>query len=895
MPISLFNTKISSALMSLLLPNIIYGSTTKTVISKSITSSTVAKLPFLRDGGTGMRRIDTCISDDWTELANIPGIQDREDWGKVVRMSADGSTLVIGTSRYDVNGDDNNGRVTVYRRDASDQYVQLGLTIYGQAGDQLTGESVDGLVVSADGNMFGITSYRADDKFVAYQLVGGNNWEQIGQGLIGEGGQFGAAAAMSADGRIVAIGANTGDYVNIYELDISDQWVKEARIDIPLELEATVQANEYSMFGSVIDITPDGGTFVTSAQTNDNFGYDVGYTVVFEKDSSNNWVMVGDVIPGDVDGHRSSNYVAISDDGLTIAAGDMYGGIDSQGLVKVWGRNSSNHWDQVGSTLYGENAYDYFGNLQMSGDGKVIIVKQLTGPFYVYQRDSNDNWLQVGQTMYESGGDRKNGAVTISGDGSIIAVGSPNIVGNGGRVGEVNVFQSCGLAVPDPTELPSANLSSSPSMIPSFVPSSFPSKKPSSSPSDVPSVNPSSSPSMIPSFVPSSFPTKKPSASPSDVPSKIPSLSPTASSQPSISPFSWDLELDEPGYLKNPPIQDGIQEFVSKYNISDRAYTIQVFKDDCSTLSSGLPLNATVDSKSGGKNHLEIVLLYNQSMIQESNLWSGNLTGGDVDFCVTLGLYTNASNGTLFNFIETVYKIEVDFTTGFSTTVDVVRTESGNGGVEIIDINENITVYQCSDTYDRLTTPSALTQGDFLQMCVETTDDSVFEVGEIKDVIVSQNNTRFFDYVKAFVDSYWAVSSCMAINSTLSKCKVKMQLLGEYFTDDNPTNLTVTGFVKLDYVGRRLLNSEAVADSADSGDNMKKKRNLLNTNNLEGAKFTMDVSLSGSEIDEEEEGGFLFDDETVSGAYSNMLYGSIIFGLPVVVTAYVMSINGFVA
>ena len=177
-------------------------------------------------------------------------------------------------------------------------------------------------------------------------------------------------------------------------------------------------------------------------------------------------------------------------------------------------------------------------------------------------------------------------------------------------------------------------------------------------------------------------------------------------------------------------------------------------------------------------NHLQAVLLFNQSVIQESNIFSANPTGGDVNFCITLGLYSNTSNGILFNFIETIYKIEIDLTTGFSTTVDLSRTNAGDGGVERINIDENITVYQCNDMYEHLTSTSALTQGKLLQMCIETENDSTFEVGKIKDIVVSQNGTRSFDYVKSFVDSYWAISSCMSINTTLSKCKVKIQLLG---------------------------------------------------------------------------------------------------------------------
>lgn len=229
-------------------------------------------------------------------------------------------------------------------------------------------------------------------------------------------------------------------------------------------------------------------------------------------------------------------------------------------------------------------------------------------------------------------------------------------------------------------------------------------------------------------------------------------------------------------------------------------------------------------------------------MVQASNLWTANKTGGDADFCVKLNMYSgnSSSNGILFNFIETTYKIQVDLTTGFSTAVNLVRTKAGDGGVETINLDENITAYQCNDTFHQIKSPPALTQGNFLQICVEAETGSVFEVAKIKDVTVDQNGTKSFDYVTSFVDSYWAKSSCQAVNTTASVCKVKMQLLGEYFSDTNPVDLTVVGNVKMDYLGRRrrlLGNEEEVVQKTGS------------------AEFSLVASLSTGSSDTEETSG----------------------------------------
>ena len=128
----------------------------------------------------------------------------------------------------------------------------------------------------------------------------------------------------------------------------------------------------------------------------------------------------------------------------------------------------------------------------------------------------------------------------------------------------------------------------------------------------------------------------------------------------------------------------------------------------------------------------------------------------------------------------------------------------------------------------------------------------------------------------------------MAVNTTASKCKVKMQLLGDYFIDDDPTDLTVTGFVKLDYVGRRLYDDSIVSDT-------NKKRSL--SDKSEGSKFTLDVSLSDHEVVVDDTTDYSTpDDEEVasnvgSNAYGQIVHGSLISVLMIVVTGYMMKIG----
>ena len=159
-------------------------------------------------------------------------------------------------------------------------------------------------------------------------------------------------------------------------------------------------------------------------------------------------------------------------------------------------------------------------------------------------------------------------------------------------------------------------------------------------------------------------------------------------------------------------------------------------------------------------------------------------------------MFSNLSGGILFNFIQTIYQIQVDLITGFSTEIDLsICPTAGDGGVETFDVGKNITVYQCNDTYKEITSPPELTQGGTLQICVETKAGFVFEVSSFKDVSISQNSTKSFEGVTNLENSYWISRSCIDIRKIEPICKLKMQLLGDYFEDAGPTDLTAEGVV----------------------------------------------------------------------------------------------------
>lgn len=308
----------------------------------------------------------------------------------------------------------------------------------------------------------------------------------------------------------------------------------------------------------------------------------------------------------------------------------------------------------------------------------------------------------------------------------------------------------------------------------------------------------------------------------------------TEASPGSVPTFDWNITVTEFLYIEKPTtLGQGIYRLKSNYILDDRSFDVELFKFDCETAPTGidgdnLPLvfyDGTEDI-TGTENSVLLEWTYNQTKIEGSDLWTANKTGGNAYFCIRVNNYLpegDAAFGREIHFLEIKYKIEVDSLTDFNTTIDIERIEATDGGTEFIDYEEEIEVYQCKDNFDEITSPVPLTQGDFLQLCVETPDDSAFGIHSIKELDVTQDDSKLYPYIDGFMPSQLALVECKDPNTTSAVCRAKMQLLASYFTENEPADLFANGTVKLDYVGRRLtidvpLNNLKISSRPEQGD-----------------------------------------------------------------------------
>jgi hypothetical protein len=142
---------------------------------------------------------------------------DGDSGGGAVALSADGKTLAVGALYDDVSGNADQGSVTVYGRSGKSWVEEKVLVAENGSAEDWFGYSV---AVSADGNTLAIGAVYADvngnkdEGSVSVFARSGGAWSlqktlNISGGAAGD--LFGYAVALSADGSTLAVGAISDD------------------------------------------------------------------------------------------------------------------------------------------------------------------------------------------------------------------------------------------------------------------------------------------------------------------------------------------------------------------------------------------------------------------------------------------------------------------------------------------------------------------------------------------------------------------------------------------------------------------------------------------------------------------------------------------------------------
>lgn len=377
-------------------------------------------LPFL-----GLSQVQ--IGDD------IFGINSFEFFGTDVKLSADGSVVVVGAPDSDSNpnnGGNLDGQVRVFEN-INNSWVQVGQSINGEFPSGKIGSN---LSISSDGSIIAIGNGQtnATGYIRVYRNVN-NSWTQIGEDLVGVGSidHFGVSVDLSSDGSIVAVGANgtSKGYVGIYE-NISDTWV---------QIGQNIEGESLGDFsGETISLSSDGSIIAIGARQNSGDGLSRGHVRIFQN-INNTWTQIGQDINGINDFEQFGGRVVLSSDGLSVAISAI------SKYVRVFNYISGT-WIQKGQEFISPGLFNDYGiGLDISIDGSLLVIGEpnfdsFNGKATIYKM-INNYWVELGNIIGDNNGQQHGYSVNLSSDDLILSIGTPRDIDNNSETtGSCRIF-----------------------------------------------------------------------------------------------------------------------------------------------------------------------------------------------------------------------------------------------------------------------------------------------------------------------------------------------------------------------------------------------------------------------------------------------------------------------
>lgn len=270
---------------------------------------------------SGHVRVYKNISGSWIQQGtDIDGQTAGDQSGWSVSLSPDGTIVAIG-SPYNANNGNDSGLVRVYKNIAG-VWTQDGSDINSGSYYDASGRSVslssDGSIV-AIGSPYNSSSGAYSGRVRIYKNVAGV-WTQQGTDILGASanGISGYSVSLSSDGTTVAIGAignsssgSNAGYARVYK-NISGVWTQQgATIN-------GVAVNNSS--GRSVSLSADGTILAIGANGNSDNGLSSGHVRIYRFVSSS-WILQGIAITGEAAGDNSGASVALAANGSTLIIG----------------------------------------------------------------------------------------------------------------------------------------------------------------------------------------------------------------------------------------------------------------------------------------------------------------------------------------------------------------------------------------------------------------------------------------------------------------------------------------------------------------------------------------------------------------------------------------------
>ncbi|HCQ15131.1 MAG TPA: hypothetical protein DIU20_02645 [Cryomorphaceae bacterium] len=362
--------------------------------------------PFSDVGGnnTGQVRVFEYSNNNWIQKGStLNGMAANDAFGTDVALSDDGTHLVVGGPYNDGNAS-NSGHARVYQF-TNGEWAQVGADIQGKGSNNNTGESV---AISADGSTVAVGS-PANGTMGSFAGLArvfkytNGSWTQQGADIYGQnaGDWSGESVELSYDDSVVMIagrsaGAGAGQ-IRLFTYS-NNTWTQKGS---DLNGEA---AGDFS--GWSTSLSANGNIVAIGAVGNDGNGQSSGHVRVYSFFGTD-WIQVGADIDGAQANDACGSAASLSADGTILAVGTYRYGIPNDtvkpGSVQVWDLTTplaNRNEVATGLAVYPQPAVDFVNIETTSGTLESVSLYNTRGEHVLTSYEAQLKLQDIASGLY---------------------------------------------------------------------------------------------------------------------------------------------------------------------------------------------------------------------------------------------------------------------------------------------------------------------------------------------------------------------------------------------------------------------------------------------------------------------------------------------------------------
>lgn len=385
--------------------------------------------------------LPNCIFAQSLKGTMLTGKVQEEQFGRTVKISADGNTLAIAAPLNSETGD-RNGRITMYKFDGYN-WQMMGNEILPGAKDFRYGEMME---LSEDGQKIIIASPFGGVSFYGFD---GKGWTKSPQAihLENQNDQI-QSISITPDAGKMAVSFDCQKHrtvcIKLFNFD-GKQWLQDGVDLIPYPDE--------KIYGLALSLSANGKLLVVGNYSKDTKELKNAGEVIFYSKEGNQWKRNNKSFFGDAANAHLGSAVAVAKNGnLTIAAANSIDLNRNTGFVETYKMND-NTWVKQTDPLKPEKQNSYFGHsISISADGNTMA---LSMPYLAYgkpgyvkvYRNKSLGWQEIAMITDADGVEKTSPAnntvgwsIALSSDGKTLVIGFPHNDENGDMSGKVIVY-----------------------------------------------------------------------------------------------------------------------------------------------------------------------------------------------------------------------------------------------------------------------------------------------------------------------------------------------------------------------------------------------------------------------------------------------------------------------